>query len=62
MKLRNIRSLGRFKNVETGKEYNVKSGRRVGRSTDHLFYFYRFKRVFISDADFYSEKYIKVTL
>ena len=54
MRLRNIRPLGRYENNETGKAYNVKTGRRVGRSTDHIFYLYRQKRQYINDADFYS--------
>lgn len=60
MKLRNIRSLGRYKNVETGKEYNVKKGTKVGRSTDHVYYLYRGSKILIEDCDFYSSKYIKV--
>jgi hypothetical protein len=51
-----IRELGRFREVQTGKEYNLKKDRNVSRGTDHIFYIYRGKRVFISDYDFYSEK------
>lgn len=54
MKLTNIRNLGRYKNTITGKEYNIKTGRRKSRSTDHKFYLYRGKRVFINDSEFYN--------
>lgn len=53
-KLTNIKSLGRYKNIKTGKEYNVKKGRNMQRGTDLLFYLYRGKRVFISDKNFYD--------
>ncbi len=56
VRLTMIRELGRFREVQTGKEYNLKKGRNVSRGTDHIFYIYRGKRVFISDYDFYSEK------
>ena len=59
MKLKNIRPVGRYLNNETGKTYNVKKGRRVGRSTDHYFYLYRNKRQYINDADFYNN-YTKI--
>jgi hypothetical protein len=55
-KLSNIRELGRFKNTETKKEYNLKKGTNKQRGTDHVFYLYRGKRVFVSDYEFYSEK------
>lgn len=54
MKLRNIRNVGRFRNEITKQEYNVKIGRRQGRSTDHYFYLYRGKRMFINDADYFN--------
>ena len=60
MKLRNVRPLGRYKNTETNKEYNIKKGQRVQRSTDHIFYLYRGSRVFIEDKDFYSNLYKKI--
>jgi len=53
-KLSNIRELGRYKNIETGSEYNIKKGRNMQRGTDLIFYLYRGKRQFISDRDFYS--------
>lgn len=53
-KLSNIRALGRYKNIETGKEYNIKKGRNPQRGTTLIFYLYRGTRQFISDRDFYS--------
>lgn len=62
-KLSNIKKLGRYKNIETGKEYNLKKGRNMQRKTDLIFYLYRGKRIFVSDFDFYSKKlYEKVSL
>ena len=60
VKLSNIRDLGRFKNTETLKEYNLKKGKNLQRGTDHIFYLYRGKRMFITDRDFYSELYSRV--
>jgi hypothetical protein len=60
MKLSNIRSVGRYKNVATDKEVNVKQGRNLQRGTDHLFYLYRGKRQFISDRDFYGGMWVKI--
>ena len=60
MKLTNVRSVGRYRNTETLKEYNVKKGRQKGRSVDILYYLYRGKRIIIQDIDFYSPKYVKV--
>jgi len=53
-KLSGIKELGRYKNTKTGKEYNLKSGRNIQSGTDLIFYLYRCKRYFISDADYYS--------
>ena len=53
MKLTRIRGVGRYVNPETGRAVNVRKGRRVGRSTDHLFFIRSGQRVFIEDADFY---------
>jgi hypothetical protein len=53
-KLSNIIELGRYKNTETGNEYNIKKGRNMQRGTDLIFYLYMGKRQFISDRDFYS--------
>jgi len=60
MKLTNIKPVGRYRNTETNKEYNVKKGKQKDRSVDILFYLYRGKRIIISDMDFYSPKYVKV--
>ena len=60
MKLSNIKPLGRYKNIETGKEYNFKRGTNKQRGTDHIFYLYMGKRQFVSEKDFYSDKYIRV--
>jgi len=60
MKLTNIRPVGRYRNTETNKEYNIKKGRQKGRSVDILYYLYRGKRILITDMDFYSPKYVKV--
>ncbi len=53
-KIINIRAVGRFKNTETGKEYNIKKGTIKQRGIDLIFYLYRGKRQFISDKEFYS--------
>ena len=60
MKLSNIKNLGRYRNTETEKEYNIKKGRKVGYGVDVLYYLYKGKRIIIPDNEFYSEKYIKV--
>lgn len=60
MKLTAIRDLGRYKNVVTGKSYNIKKGTRLSRGTDHIFYLYRGSRIYISDKEFYSDNiYVK---
>jgi hypothetical protein len=56
MKLKNIINLGRYKNLKTSQEYNVKKGTRVDRSIDIIFYLFRNKRIIISDSDFYNSK------
>lgn len=58
-RLTNIRELGRYKNIETGKEYNIKKGTNKQRGTDLLFYLYMGKRIYISDKEFYSDKLYK---
>ena len=60
MKLTNIRNVGRYRNTETNKEYNIKKGRKKGYGVDILYYLYRGNRIIISDMDFYSPKYVKV--
>jgi len=52
--------VGRYRNTETLKEFNVKKGNQKGRSIDILYYLYRGKRIIISDMDFYSPKYVKI--
>lgn len=59
-KFSNIRPLGRYKNIETGKEYNIKKGTNKQRGTDSIFYLYRSEKQFISDSEFYSSKYEKI--
>lgn len=58
-KLTNIRSVGRYRNVATDKEANLKIGRNLQRGTDLLFYLYRGKRQYISDRDFYGGMWVK---
>lgn len=53
-KLSYIRELGRYKNIETEKEYNIKKGTNKQRGTDVIYYLFRGKRQFVSDKDFYS--------
>lgn len=53
MKLTKITNIGRFKNKITGREYNIKKGTNKERGTDHYFYLYRNKRVFISDMSYF---------
>jgi len=59
-RLTNIRGVGRYRNVDTGKEVNVKTGRNLQRGTDLLFYLYRGKRQYISDRDFYGGMWVKI--
>ena len=59
MKLSNIKNLGRYRNIITKKEYNVKNGYRKQRGTDHKFYLYRGSRIYINDRDFYLF-YVKI--
>lgn len=61
MRLSNIKSLGRYRNAITGKEYNMKTGYRKERGTDHKFYLYRGSRVYLSDREFYDD-YEKVSI
>lgn len=60
MELSNIKNLGRYRNIITEKEYNVKNGYRKQRGTDHKFYLYRGNRIYINDRDFYLF-YVKVS-
>ena len=53
-RLTQIRSLGRYRNKTTGKEYNMKTGRQLSRSTNVIFYLFRNNRMIISDSDFYN--------
>jgi hypothetical protein len=45
MKLSWIINVGRYRNDETGQEYNVKKGKNKLRGTDHYFYLYRNKKI-----------------
>lgn len=60
MKLTNIKDVGRYRNTETLKEYNIKKGQKKGYGVDILYYLYRGKRIIIPDNEFYSSKYIKI--
>jgi hypothetical protein len=51
MRLSNIRSIGRYCNVKTGKFHNFKTGRYFGRANVFVFYTYQNKRHIVSDAD-----------
>ena len=53
-RLTNIRNIGRYKNTETGKEYNIKAGMNKQLCVYIFLYLYRGKRQFISVKDFYS--------
>lgn len=53
MRLSRDKSLGRYRHKETGREFNVKTGRQIGRSVDVMFYLYRNKRQILSDREFY---------
>lgn len=59
-RLTDIRNVGRYKEVATGKTVNVKQGRNASRKTDLLYYLHRGSRVFITDCDFYSIAWVKV--
>ncbi len=54
MILTKIVKLGRFRNILTGKEVNLKKGTKVGYGVDLIFYLNRGKRMFISDHEFYK--------
>lgn len=58
-KLSNIKDLGRFEHIETGKQYNLKKGRNLQRGIDLIFYLFRGKRQILTDMEFYN-KYKKV--
>jgi hypothetical protein len=58
--LQNVKPVGRYRNVDTGKEVNVKVGRVFGRSVDLHFYEYRRTRQYISDRDFYGGVWEKI--
>lgn len=53
-RLINIRNIGKYVNAATGRSVNVKKGTRKGYDTDHIFYLYRGKRVYISESEFYN--------
>jgi hypothetical protein len=56
MRLTDLRYQGRFENLETGKKVNIHKGwdRQSGRT--FYFYYYRMKRIYISETEFVSEK------
>ena len=53
MKLTRCRKLGRYVNPETGRAVTVWTGFNPQRGTDHKYYLFRYKRMWISDRDFY---------
>ena len=53
MKLTNIKNIGRYKNIMTGKIYNIKKGTIKSKNTDYYFYLYRGKRVYLGH-DFFN--------
>lgn len=59
MKLSNIRLMGRYINPETNRAVNIYIGRRVGKSTELLFYYFRQKRIWVSMGSFYSGNWKK---
>lgn len=61
MRLSHIKHVGRYEDTETGKLFNIKVGKNMQRGTDIMFYLRSGSRVYISDADFWSNKrYIKI--
>jgi len=58
-RLTGIKAVGRYREAATGREVNVKQGRNASRGTDLLYYLYRGSRVFITDCEFYSDKWQK---
>jgi hypothetical protein len=60
VKLTHIKELGRYQNLNTKQKVNIKQGRNMKRGTDHLFYLYRGKKMFISQADFYGGIFKKI--
>ena len=54
MKLTRLKTLGRFKNPDTGTFVNVHKGDRVGYGDAWYFYLLRGKRQFISEKDFFE--------
>lgn len=56
-KLSNIRTLGKYRNIETGEVAAIRKGRNKQRGTDVLFYTKKGRgRLFVSDRQFYSDK------
>ncbi|URC22765.1 hypothetical protein KASHIRA_01910 [Serratia phage vB_SmaM-Kashira] len=53
-KLTNVRPLGRFTNPATGQTVNIHKGRNPQRGTEHRFYLYRGKRIFISETEYHA--------
>ena len=55
MVLKNIKQVGRYRNPNTKRFVNVKSGDKVGYGTTVLYYLRRGSRVIIGDKEFYSK-------
>ena len=52
VKLTNIRCIGRFEQIATGKKCNIHQGRNMQRSTDdNYFYYYRGSRELVNLRD-----------
>lgn len=56
-KLTNIRNIGRYKNLRTGKYYNIKTAKVVGKPGRVIYYVSKGKRKYISDINFYGGNY-----
>lgn len=53
MKLTNIRNLGKYRNKENMKVYNIKKGQRADNGFDVYFYVVSFKRYVMTDRNFH---------
>jgi hypothetical protein len=60
MKLKNVKNLGRFEHTQTMQAVNLKQGKDTQTGIDRLFYLIRGKRQFLSDAEFYGGKWVKI--
>ena len=59
-RLTNIKFIGRYKNMQNGKEDNVYRGYNSNRGTEHLFYLRNLSRIYITDRNFYDGTYQKI--